>query len=163
VTAAALARGWYHLLDRHRIDDAVGYLADDFRGHGMGSDRHGFRAEAVAWLEAFPDLHITVDRLVGDHNTVAARLILRGTHRGRFAGVSPTGRAIDITGVDLLLEQSGKFVEAWSLRDLTSLWVQLGTLPRPGTIHPTQKGPLHDHVDDHRRNSRLRPPQQGRH
>src|SRR4051794_38147983 len=91
VTAAALARGFYHLLDRHRIDEAVGCLADDFRGHGMGSDCRGFRAETVAWLEAFPDLRISVDRLFSDGSAVAARLLLRGTHRGRFAGVSPTG------------------------------------------------------------------------
>ena len=139
VTAASLARGFYHLLDRHRVDEAVRYLTHDFRGHGMGSDRPGFRAETAAWLEAFPDLRISVDRLVSDGDTVAARLVLRGTHHGRFAGVSPTGRAVDITGVDLLVERDGQFVEAWSLRDLNGLWVQLGTLPQPPHIHRNQE------------------------
>jgi predicted ester cyclase len=95
----------------------------------MGSDRAGFRAEAVAWLEAFPDLRISVDALLSDGNAVAARLVLRGTHQGRFAGVSPTGRPIDIAGLDVLIEHAGRFVEAWSLRDLNGLWVQLGALP----------------------------------
>ena len=139
VTAATLARSFYHLLDRHRIDEAVGFLTEGFRGHGMGSDRRGFRAETVAWLEAFPDLRISIDRLVSDGNTVAVRLVLRGTHRGRFAGVSPTGRPAQISGLDLLVEHDGQFVEAWSLRDLNGLWVQLGALPHASLIHPTNE------------------------
>ena len=95
VAAAGLARGFYHLLDRHRVEEAVGCLDGDFRGHGMGSDRAGFRSDVVAWFEAFPDLRISVDRLVGDGDCVAVLLALRGTHQGRFAGVSPTGRSSD--------------------------------------------------------------------
>ena len=129
MTTAALARGFYHLLDRHRIDEALGYVDGDFCGHGMGSDRAGFRAEAVAWLEAFPDLRVSVDAILTEGNAVAARLVLRGTHQGRFAGLSPTGRPIDIAGLDVLIEHAGRFVEAWSLRDLNALWVQLGALP----------------------------------
>ena len=136
VAAAALARSFYHLLDRHRVDEAAAYLDDAFRGHGMGSDRAGFRADAAAWLAAFPDLRISIDQLVSDGTTVAARVVLRGTHQGRFAGLSPTGRPIDIAGVDVLTEHTGRFVEAWSLRDLNALWVQLGALPDPSPITP---------------------------
>jgi predicted ester cyclase len=132
-----LARSFYHLLDRHRVDEAVSFLDDDFRGHGMGSDRTGFRAEAAAWLAAIPDLRISIDRLVTDGTSVAAWLGLHGTHQGRFAGLSPTGRPIEIAGVDVLVERGGRFVEAWSLRDLNGLWVQLGVLPDPSPITPT--------------------------
>lgn len=136
VSAAALARSFYHLLDRHRVDEAAGFLDEDFSGHGMGSDRTGFHAEAASWLAAFPDLRISIDRLVSDGTSVAARVALRGTHQGRFAGLSPTGRPIDIAGVDLLVERAGRFVEAWSLRDLNGLWIQLGVLPDPSPINP---------------------------
>ena len=54
VAAAALARSLYHLLDRHRVDEAVDFLDDDFRGHGMGSDRAGFRAEAARVARRVP-------------------------------------------------------------------------------------------------------------
>ena len=129
VPAAALARRLYHHLDRHRLDDATGLLDIGFRGHGFGSDRDGFRAEVSAWLGGFSDLRVVVHRLVTEDDRVAAAIALRGTHDGRFAGLAPTGRAIDITGMDLLLERGGRFVEAWSLRDLNALWVQLGALP----------------------------------
>jgi predicted ester cyclase len=136
MAAAALTRNLYHLLDRHRLDDAVSILAADFRGHGLGSDRAGFRAEAAAWLAAFPDLRISVRRLVTEGNSVAAWITLTGTHEGRFAGLSPSRRHIDIAGVDLLVEHDGRFTEAWGLRDLNGLWVQLGVLPGPApTAH----------------------------
>ena len=139
MASGSLARTLYHLLDGHRIDDAVGCLAVDFRGHGLGSDRAGFRAEAAAWIAAFPDLSISVRRLVTQGGDVAAWIALRGTHRGRFAGLSPTGRTIDIVGADLLVERDGRFVEAWGLRDLNALWIQLGALPgaAPSDIEPT--------------------------
>ena len=136
VAAAALARSLYHLLDRHLIDDAAGLLHADFCGHGMGSDRAGFRAEAAAWLAAFPDLHIAIDKLVADGHCVATCLALRGTHQGRFAGVSPTGRSIAIAGLDMLVERDGRVAEAWSLRDLNGLWVQLGVLPQLPLTNP---------------------------
>jgi predicted ester cyclase len=131
----SLARNLYHLLDGHRVDDAVDCLAADFRGHGLGSDRAGFRAEAAAWIAAFPDLSISVRRLVADGSGVAAWIALNGTHRGRFAGLSPTGRAIDIVGADLLVERDGRFIEAWGLRDLNALWIQLGALPGGALNH----------------------------
>ena len=136
MASGSLARTLYHLLDRHRVDDSLECLAADFRGHGLGSDRAGFRAEAAAWIAAFPDLSISVRRLVTDGSDVAAWITLRGTHRGRFAGLSPTGRTIDIAGADLLVERDGRFVEAWSLRDLNGLWVQIGALPRSALISP---------------------------
>ena len=132
--AAALTRRLYHLLDRHRIDEAVGCLGADFRGHGLGSDRAGFRSEAGAWVAGFPDLRISIDRLVTEGERIGAWIALRGRHRGRFAGVSPTGRSIDIAGVDLLVERDGLVREAWSLRDLNG-WIQLGVLPGP--VHPS--------------------------
>jgi predicted ester cyclase len=129
MAAESLARTLYHLLDGHRVDDAVACLAADFRGHGLGSNRAGFRAEAAALIAAFPDLSISIRRLVTDGSSVAAWIALRGTHRGRFAGLSPTRRPIDIVGADLLIERDGRFIEAWGLRDLNTLWIQLGALP----------------------------------
>jgi len=136
MASGSLARTLYHLLDGHRVDEAVDCLAADFRGHGLGSDRTGFRAEAVAWIAAFPDLSISVRRLVAEGSGVAAWITLSGTHCGRFAGLSPTRRTIDIVGADLLVERDGRFVEAWGLRDLNALWIQLGALPGADLSHP---------------------------
>ena len=129
MTTAALARSLYHLLDQHRIDEATALLDGGFRGHGLGSNRSGFRAEAAAWIAGFPDLRISVRQLVASDGLVAAWLALCGTHRGRFAGLPPTGRPIEMIGADLLVARGGRFVEAWSLRDLNALWTQLGALP----------------------------------
>ena len=80
--AAALVRNLYHLLDRHRLDEAVQLLDGGFRGHGAGSDRAGFRDEVAAWLVGFPDLRISVGHLVAEGTSVAAWITLSGTHEG---------------------------------------------------------------------------------
>jgi predicted ester cyclase len=123
-----LARSLYHLLDHHRLDDAVRVLDPHFRGHGCESGRAGFQAEMAAWLAGFPDLLISVRQLVSEEPRVPVWIILSGTHQGRFAGVSPSGRTIEIAGVDMLEQRGGAFVEAWSLRDLNGLWIELGVL-----------------------------------
>lgn len=131
VATAALARNFYHLLDRHRIDEAVRILDDRFRGHGMGSDRDGFRAEATAWLEAFPDLRISICQLVTDSAAVAARLALHGTHQGRFAGLPASGRAVEVGSCDVFRVRDGKIVKAWWLGNSGSMLMQIGAVPMP--------------------------------
>src|SRR3712207_98091 len=45
------------------------------------------------WLRAgFSDLTVEVLDLIAEGNRVAARIRMRGTHDGDFAGLSPTGR-----------------------------------------------------------------------
>src|SRR5215469_2603092 len=43
---------------------------------------------------AFPDLHCTIEELVAEGDTVAARVTLSGTHLGPFIGIAPTGRSV---------------------------------------------------------------------
>ena len=58
-------------------------------------------AEAVHELlsgmfTAFPDLAVEVPRLRHADDAVVAECIMRATHRGPFAGLDPTGRAIEL-------------------------------------------------------------------
>src|SRR5260370_15704577 len=41
---------------------------------------------------AFPDLHFTIEELVAEGNTLAARVTLSETHPGPLMGMPPTGR-----------------------------------------------------------------------
>ena len=41
---------------------------------------------------AFPDLHHTVDEMIAEGNVIVARWTVRGTHRGDFQGIAPTGK-----------------------------------------------------------------------
>lgn len=46
----------------------------------------------------FPDGHEEIQDIVAEGDLVIVRLLFRGTHRGAFLGVAPTGKAIEVTG-----------------------------------------------------------------
>jgi predicted ester cyclase len=47
---------------------------------------------AAAFVEAFPDLRLTVEDIFSGGNMVAARVAFRGTHRGEFQGIRRQAR-----------------------------------------------------------------------
>jgi predicted ester cyclase len=54
---------------------------------------------AANCFAAFPDLHIKIEDLIAEGEQVAARTTWRGTHRGVFLGVAPTGKVVAVTGI----------------------------------------------------------------
>lgn len=110
----------------------VPYRAD-FVGHG---GRNTFThadgmAEARGWREAFPDLHITVEKQVAENDLVAVRWTARGTNTGAGNGIPATGKAVQITGTTLFRMDEGKIAEEWTCADSLGLMKQLGMLPAP--------------------------------
>jgi steroid delta-isomerase-like uncharacterized protein len=80
----------------------------------------------VLWRAAFPDLAITVEDLLAEGERVAVRQTVRGTHRGAFLGVPPTGRQIAVTGMAFYRLAGGRIVERWATVDTHEVLRQLG-------------------------------------
>src|SRR5688572_1356011 len=47
---------------------------------------------------AFPDWYSTVEEMVAEGEAVVERWTGRGTHRGEFQGIAPTGRQVAVPG-----------------------------------------------------------------
>ena len=71
-------------------------------------------AEALA---GFPDLSITVEDVMAEGDRVAARVTMRGTHRGEFQGIAPTGKRVEVRAIDMFRISNGKIVEHWGHAD----------------------------------------------
>lgn len=61
----------------------------------------------------FPDMRSHEDALIGDGDLAMIRWTITGTHTGPFFGVAATGRAIQVSGMDILRVADGKLVEHW--------------------------------------------------
>src|SRR5713226_1276506 len=85
----------------------------------------GLKQLAVAYRVAFPDLNITIDDLISNHEKVVVRYTLAGTHLGELMGIIPTNRKVFATGISIYLLECGKIVEGWTIWDVLSL-IQLG-------------------------------------
>ena len=57
---------------------------------------------------------------------IAFRSTMRGTHRGEFLGIPPTGIQVTVGLLDVIRIENGKFVEQWGGPDLLDLVQQLG-------------------------------------
>jgi steroid delta-isomerase-like uncharacterized protein len=65
----------------------------------------------------FPDLSITVEDVMAEGDRVAARITMRGTHRGEFQGIAPTGKRVEVRAIDMFRISDGKIVEHWGHAD----------------------------------------------
>jgi len=78
---------------------------------------------------AFPDLRMTVEPMVGEGDIVAAQLTHRGTHKGEFMGIAPTGKQVTVTTIGIYRFAGNKLVEAWIQMDELGMLKQLGAVP----------------------------------
>ena len=80
---------------------------------------------------AFPDLRITVEPMVGEGDKVAAQVTSRGTHKGEFMGIAPTGKQVTVTTIGIYRFAGSKLEEAWIQMDELGMLQQLGVMPPP--------------------------------
>ena len=78
---------------------------------------------------AFPDIRITVEKLLAEGDLVAYHHQAKGTHLGPFAGHPATGRSFVMRVTGILRVVGGKSVEGWENWDEPGLLRQLGLAP----------------------------------
>ncbi len=63
---------------------------------------------------------------------MVTRWTMRGTHRGEFRGVAPSGKRITVTGIGIFrFSDKGKVVESWDNFDQLGMMRQMGVIPSP--------------------------------
>lgn len=77
----------------------------------------------------FPDIQWTLEEVIAEGDKVAARFTMRGTHKGAFFGVPPTGRKIEAQAMNFYRFSGGKIVEERGQPDLLGLMQQIGAIP----------------------------------
>ena len=80
--------------------------------------------------DGFPDIQWTLEETVIEGDVIAARFTMRGTHRGAFFGVPPTGKTIAVQALNIYRLSTGKIVSEVGQPDLLGLMQQIGGLPR---------------------------------
>ncbi len=116
------------------IDVAVQSFASDAVDHdpapGQPAGRAGFKAFFTELTSAFPDAKIEPAHMVADDENVAVAYTLTGTHEGEFQGIAPTGRKIEVRGLQIGRFANGQIVERWGSSDELGILQQLGVEPK---------------------------------
>ncbi len=77
---------------------------------------------------AFPDESYTIEDMIAEGNKIAVRYTWRGTHKGVFMGIPPTGKRVSNVAFETDRISKGKFVETWFCMDMAGLMAQLGAI-----------------------------------
>ena len=130
----AAARGLLAEIDANQAASIPAVFAQHFvaRMPGMPPlDRAAFQQFGQAFYAAFPDLRHSIEEQVAEGDTVVNRLLVRGTHRGDFQGIPPSGKAVAIAAISIQRFEGGQLVEQHLLVDTLGLLQQLGAVPAP--------------------------------
>ncbi|WP_461100231.1 ester cyclase [Spirosoma koreense] len=79
----------------------------------------------------FPDIQWTLEEMIAEGDTVAARFIMRGTHQGNFLGFAPSGKPIRVQAMNFYRLSAGQFIEEHGQPDMLGLLQQIGAVPIP--------------------------------
>jgi steroid delta-isomerase-like uncharacterized protein len=135
---AALVRRYLEEAYNGRNPEAVAdLLADDFVRHNVaypqpdqapGTADDAARIEA--WLTAFPDLHIAIEKLITADDTVVGWLIWRGTQQGPLQqwDAPVTGNAMERESIVIYRVACGQIAENWIVQDNLTMLRQLGII-----------------------------------
>ena len=137
-TPADVARAAFDAVSRRDPDGIVatgapGYV-DDFVAIGEKRGHDAVRAFFRELFAAFPDFTMTVDRVVADDTSAVVQWHAAGTFTGGpFQGIAPTGRRVDIRGVDVMEIADGLIQHNTIYYDGATFARQIGLLPGLGS------------------------------
>jgi steroid delta-isomerase-like uncharacterized protein len=118
------------------VEAAVETFAEESVDHDpapdQGPGRPGFKDFWTTMTTAFPDAHIEPRHEVVDDDHVVIAYTLTGTHEGEFNGIAPTGKRVEVNGIQIGRFEDGKIVERWGSSDELGLMKQLGAEPAAG-------------------------------
>ena len=123
------------VLNKKNLAAADEIVAEDFVEldplPGQEQGREGLKQILSMFFAAFPDLRWTVEEQIAEGDKVVSRFTWRGTHKGEFLGISPTGGQVTVKGVVIDRVVEGQFVESRILMDNLGMMQQLGVIPAP--------------------------------
>jgi len=126
----ALVRRVYELLNRGELDAYYELLAPEYVEHLTTGDMSLEQLEQfeAMFFAAFPDTNITIDDMVAEGDRVAVLVTWRGTHKGEFHGIAPTGKKVEMTNANIFRIDAGRCAEGWNVTDMRFMQ-QLGVIP----------------------------------
>lgn len=133
-TAEEAARASFDALIAHDVDGLLTYWhpegVQDWVALGVFRGHEEIRELFEGILAATPDFELIVESVVADDRRCAIQWRSRATHTGApFMGIEPTGRAIELRGVDVMEVEDGLVVKNTVYYDGAAYARGLGMLP----------------------------------
>jgi predicted ester cyclase len=113
-------------LVRRAIEARNANNVDAFAAFFPADWHEGVRRAFNGVTEAFPDVHITIEELIGEGDKIVSRWSFQGTHLGLYQDIPATGKKVNYTGIDIYTIVDGKIVSVERETDNLVVLQQLG-------------------------------------
>lgn len=125
----AVVRRFYDAINAGRLEIFDEVTTQDYVEHdefpGLDPTREGVRQFFAMIRTAFPDFTMIIEDIVAEGAMVVVRATMKGTHRGEFLGLAPTGKPIAVPFADFVRFENGKVAEHWGVTDTGVMMQQL--------------------------------------
>jgi len=133
------ARAWYEkyskeVVEGRNLDKAVSdYWTENVVYHNIDKTQGGAAVKAALqpYYDAFTDVKITIDDVIYQGNTVAARVTFEGKHTGKVGDIAPTGTVVKQQITNWYVLKEGKISDIWSLADSAQVLAAIGAKAAP--------------------------------
>jgi len=116
-------------LSDHATEDMVSHQMDiSIKTAGL----QAVRDQLAMYRTAFPDLRQEILSMSTSGDRTFVQLRIQGTNSGAWGKMPPTGRSMDVMGIDMVRFENGKVVEHWGYMEEMKMMQQLGLVPAPG-------------------------------
>ena len=131
------------LWNKRRLDVADAIFAKDCVTHqlrsGVPTDAvprgpQAMKEHVAGWIASFPDLHFSIEQMLGEGDRVVMHLLMEGTHQGAWLGIPASGKKVQIRMFTVHRIVEDKIVEDWVLVESLGLFQQLGLVPNTADL-----------------------------
>jgi steroid delta-isomerase-like uncharacterized protein len=106
---------------------APNYVYHQSRGDVTGPK--GLKQFFTMLRAVLPDINVTIEDMVAEGEMVAYRFILKGTFKGEYMGIPPTGKQMAFPEAHFIRFEGGKEVEEFPYADSLTMFRQMGIKP----------------------------------
>ena len=130
---ASLLRNFEEIWNKKNLAMIPELISPEYIGinaYGVFKGQDGYEQMAKSQTANMPDLHYEVDEVVGEGDTLMAKLTVTGTYTGKFAGADISSKKIKGSMVLVNKYKDGKCVESTAFSNPLELLKQVGaTIP----------------------------------
>jgi predicted ester cyclase len=135
---AAMQKFYDEVFNKHNVAMFDSITTRDYVEHasdpGTPQTREGTEILFKETFAAFPDANEKVILMLADSSYVITHYTLTGTNTGKYMGLPPTNKKINVNGMDIVRFVNGKAVEHWGYLEEMKMMDQMGTMPGMGVI-----------------------------
>jgi predicted ester cyclase len=125
-------RFYEEVVNTGKVDGIGEFISEEYTvsydgaRHAVGIE--GAADHVVGVRKTYPDLHITIERQIAEGEWVVTCITARGTHKGEWLGMGPTGKPVAFTGVNVDRVVDGKIVEHGGAANLLEPLLRIGAV-----------------------------------